>query len=105
MLWTATSVFHLYSLTAVAISFFSINYIGYLLNRYYTFQSRNPRGRTELARYFLIMALSLGLNMALMYLLMERLKLGILSASIITAASMMIINYGTHKVWTFSSSS
>src|SRR4029077_15105691 len=74
-LWLLTSVLGLHYLASTLIAFFTITPLGFLLNKVITFRTRREYTPIELPRYFAAMAASLGMNLALMYLLVSVLGL------------------------------
>jgi glycosyltransferase involved in cell wall biosynthesis/putative flippase GtrA len=88
-------------LVACLVSFFSINAIGYLLNKAFSFQLGAAPKLGEAGRYFAVMGLSLALNLCLMYLLVEIGGIHYLLASVAVSAVLALLNFVAHAVFSF----
>jgi putative flippase GtrA len=81
----------------------------FLLNKWWTFNRGNSkRGGSEYLRFLVVSLLSLGVNLSIMLLLIDYLKLKLLLGSYADIAAMsvailvaFIINYQLNKRWTF----
>jgi len=100
-LWLLTSVLGLHYLASTLIAFFTITPLGFLLNKVVTFRTRREYTPIELPRYFAAMAASLGMNLALMYLLVSVLGLWYLAASVLVAVTLVVVNFLTSDRWSF----
>jgi putative flippase GtrA len=87
-------------LLATVIVFFAGNLWGWIANRVFTFRS-SARRAPELTRYLLVMGVSLLLNIACMYLLVDRLGFHYLAASILVGGLFLVGNYVVHRHVTF----
>ena len=83
------------------IAFAAITPLGFLLNKVITFGTPREHARIELPRYFIAMATSFALNVALMYLLVSVLGLWYLAASILVAVILVVGNFVTSDRWSF----
>ncbi|KAF1697890.1 hypothetical protein CSC62_08130 [Pseudoxanthomonas jiangsuensis] len=88
-------------LMACLIAFFSLNALGYLLNKAFSFRLGAVPKLSEAGRYFLVMALSLVANLVLMYLLVDRVGLHYLLASAAISAMLAILNFMAHALFSF----
>lgn len=100
-LWLLTSVLGLHYLASTLIAFLTITPLGFLLNKVVTFRTRREYTPIELPRYFAAMAASLGMNLALMYLLVSILGLWYLAASVLVAVTLVVVNFITSDRWSF----
>jgi putative flippase GtrA len=100
-LWLLTSVLGLHYLASTLIAFCTITPLGFLLNKVITFRTRREYTPIELPRYFAAMAASLGMNLALMYLLVSVLGLWYLAASVLVAVTLVVVNFLTSDRWSF----
>jgi putative flippase GtrA len=97
----------LYSLTGTPYLLASI--IGYLagminsyiLNRRWTFGSRNQKLFTELSRFVAVNLVSLGVNLGLLYLLVSTGVMIPQWAQIVAIVGSTLVNFVLNKVWTF----
>ena len=83
-------------LVGYVIAFFILNFFSYLLNRYYVFNGRFTVKWGELTRYYLVMLFSLGVNLVLMYLLVDILGINYLVATMGVAVLLALFNYVAH---------
>jgi putative flippase GtrA len=97
----------LYSLTGTPYLLASI--IGYLagminsyiLNRRWTFGSRNQKLFTELSRFVAVNLVSLGVNLGLLYLLVSTGVMIPQWAQVVAIVGSTLVNFVLNKVWTF----
>jgi putative flippase GtrA len=101
LLWALTSGLGIHYLVSTVIAFAAITPLGFLLNKVITFRTRREHARIELPRYFAAMAASFAANLALMYLLVSVLGVWYLAASLVVAASLVILNFLTSDRWSF----
>jgi putative flippase GtrA len=87
-------------LVATVIVFFAGNVWGWVGNRLFTFRSQG-RPTPELARYLTVMAISLALNLACMYVLVTVMGLHYLVASVVAGALFLVANFLVHRRVTF----
>ena len=83
------------------IAFVSISPLSFFLNKAVTFRTRREYARIELPRYFSAMAASFALNLLLMYLLVSVLGVWYLTASLLVAAVVLIVNFLSSDRWSF----
>jgi|SRR5436305_9320177 len=74
----------------------------FLWNRYWTFGPGEGPARFQAARFFAVSLASLGLNIALLELLISNHLTGELAAQAIAVAVAMPFNFLGNKLWTFS---
>jgi putative flippase GtrA len=74
----------------------------FLLNRYWTFGPGDGPARFQAARFFAVSLASLGLNLAVLELLISNHLTGELTAQAISVAVAMPFNFLGNKLWTFS---
>ena len=72
----------------------------YVLNYRFTFRS-TKRHRQALPQFFLIALVGLGLNTALMALLVKGLASNYVAAQIATTALLTLWHFGANRLWTF----
>jgi putative flippase GtrA len=100
-LWGLTSGLGLHYLLSTAVAFSAITPLGYMLNKVLTFRTRREHAPVELPRYFAAMAASFVANLVLMYLLVSVLGLWYLPASLLVAATLLVVNFLTSDRWSF----
>ncbi len=74
--------------------------VNYLLNYHATFRAKASHNRTA-PRYFTVAAISVGLNSALMFAFMHRLRMSWPLAQCITTACVLLFGYSVNSLWTF----
>jgi putative flippase GtrA len=87
-------------LLATVIVFFAGNLFGYAANRRFTFESRDRQG-PEIARWYVVMGMSLAANLAAMAILVDGLRVNYLIASVVLSLGMAFVNYVAHDRFTF----
>jgi glycosyltransferase involved in cell wall biosynthesis/putative flippase GtrA len=88
-------------LGACVISFFSLNLLSYGANKVWTFKLE-PRIRgAELLRFYGVMAVSLGVNLLLMFGLVGMVGMDVLVASVLVSVLLAVLNFLGHDRWTF----
>lgn len=73
----------------------------FLWNRYWTFGPGEGPAHFQAARFFAVSLASLGLNLAILELLLANHVVGELSAQAIAVAAAMPFNFLGNKLWTF----
>ena len=73
----------------------------FLLNRYWTFEPGEGPAHFQAARFFTVSLASLGLNIAVLELLISNHLTGELTAQAISVAVAMPFNFLGNKLWTF----
>jgi len=101
VLWLLTSVLGVHYLLSTLLAFVTITPLGFLLNKVLAFRTPREHAPIELPRYFAAMAASLGMNLALMYLLVSLLGMWYLAASVLVAVTLVVVNFLTSDRWSF----
>jgi putative flippase GtrA len=73
----------------------------YILNRRWTFGSRNQKLFTELSRFVAVNLVSLGVNLGLLYLLVSTGVMIPQWAQVVAIVGSTLVNFVLNKVWTF----
>jgi putative flippase GtrA len=73
----------------------------YVLNRRWTFGSRNQKLSTELGKFLVVNLISLGANLGLLHLLVSTGLMAPQWAQIVAITGSTLVNFGLNKVWTF----
>jgi dolichol-phosphate mannosyltransferase len=73
----------------------------FLLNRHWTFQATEGHAGFQAARFFAVSVLALGVNLALLYLLVDVASAPELPSQAIAVAFAMPFNFLGNKLWTF----
>ena len=73
----------------------------FLLNRHWTFRARNGHAGFQAARFFAVSLVGLGLNLAVLELLVSVAELPELPAQALAVAMAMPVNFIGNKLWTF----
>lgn len=101
LLWVLTSELGIHYLLSTVIAFSLITPFGFVLNKTLTFRTQRKYAIFELPRYLVGMAASFGANVALMYLLVSVLGLWYLAASLLVAATLVVVNFLASDQWSF----
>jgi dolichol-phosphate mannosyltransferase len=73
----------------------------FLLNRHWTFQATRGHAGFQAARFFAVSVLALGVNLALLYLLVDVASAPELPSQAVSVAAAMPLNFVGNKLWTF----
>jgi putative flippase GtrA len=73
----------------------------YVLNRRWTFRSRNQRLLAELSRFVAVNLIALGVNVGLLFLLVSTRAMAPQWAQGLAIAASTLVNFVLNKVWTF----
>lgn len=73
----------------------------YILNRIWTFESRNPQWQAELGKFVLISLVGLLLNNLLLFVFHSKLKLNFYIAKAIAIGCVVVWNFGINMLVTF----
>ena len=73
----------------------------FLLNRHWTFRARDGHAGFQAARFFAVSLVGLGLNLAVLELLVSVAELPELPAQALAVAMAMPVNFIGNKLWTF----
>jgi putative flippase GtrA len=100
LFWLLVGLFGWPYLNATVVVFIAGNLFGYAANRRFTFESLASRG-PELARWYLVMGISLAANLAAMAALVDGLGLHYLVASVVLSIAFALVNFAAHDQFTF----
>lgn len=85
----------------MTISLLLVNFLGWALNRMWTFESTARDTKREFARYLAVNVLGFGITLSLMALMVSGLGINYLVASMLVAGLMMLTNFVIHRNWSF----
>jgi len=86
---------------ANAIGFLMAATSNYVLNRVWTFQSKNPEVMVEFTEFFLISLIGLGLNTLLLWILVSKFKLNFYLAKVFAIGFVTLWNFLANAFITF----
>ncbi len=101
IMYILTSLIHINYLISTIITILTTNFIGFYLNKYYTFQTKKKLFWRELWKYYSVMLSSYILNVFAMYILVDLVNIWYLYANILLMAILTPFNYFFHKKWSF----
>ncbi|WP_330203990.1 GtrA family protein [Cyanobacterium sp. Dongsha4] len=101
IMYVLTSIIHINYLISTVITIVVTNFIGFYLNKYYTFQTKKKLFWRELWKYYSVMLSSYILNVFAMYVLVDLVNIWYLYANILLMAVLTPFNYFFHKKWSF----
>jgi putative flippase GtrA len=91
----------LHYIPAAMISFSVAVTNNFLWNRHWTFDAKHGHAGFQAARFFTVSILALGINLAVLELLIQVADVGELPAQAIAVAVAMPFNFIGNKIWTF----
>jgi putative flippase GtrA len=100
-LYLLTNILKINYLISTIIALIYINFIGFYLNKYYTFKTHRKRFWQELWKYYSVMFSGFIINLFFMYLLVDVFHVWYLYASLILTVCFIIYNFLMHKNWSF----
>jgi putative flippase GtrA len=100
-LYVLTTVLNFHYLISFIIVFILGNFIGFCLNKYFTFRTNSRHFLKELWKYYSVMLTTFGINLIFMYILVDILKIWYLFSSFIIIAACTIYNFFMHQNWSF----
>lgn len=103
LIWFATEKLGLHHVVSMLGSFLSLNAVGYLLNKYFTFGKSETAMLVELVQYYKVMLTSIVLGALSMWVLVDALGVHYLVANIGLTAVLAIRNFISHRDTTFTS--
>lgn len=101
IIYILTGIFQLHYLVSIAVQTILVNSIGFYLNKRFTFKQNKTNLWKGLLKYHTVMLSSLIIVSILMYLLVDIFKIWYLFAFVIVTIIMTIVNFLSHKKWTF----
>ncbi|TYQ30716.1 GtrA family protein [Pseudanabaena sp. UWO310] len=101
ILYILTGILNFHYLLSVLIQTVVVNYIGFYLNRRFTFKRTKGEFWEGLAKYYAVMISSFLMVSSLMYLLVDIFHVWYLYAFVLITIMMMIFNFLSHQKWTF----
>jgi putative flippase GtrA len=96
-----TDLLKLNYLVSTVISIVVTNFIGFYLNKHYTFKTKRKSFWREMWKYYSVMISSYLLNLMIMYLLVDVINIWYLYATMILIVILTPYNFLLHKFWSF----
>lgn len=100
-LYSLVEYLHLYYLVAAFISIAIVLWISFSINKYWTFQDGRKKYLGQFFKYVLTHALGNGINLIILFLLVEIFGLWYILAKIFATAVSAIFNFFITKKWVF----
>lgn len=101
MMYLLTSRAGINYLIATVITIVVTNFIGFALNKFYTFKTHQKLFWREMWKYYSVMLSSYMINIMLMYLLVDFINIWYIYASMILIVLLTPYNYLLHRHWSF----
>lgn len=101
ILYILTTILSLHYILSTIFLMFSVNILGFYLNKRYTFKTDKNRFWRELWKYQTVMVSSFLTILFLMYLLVDILHIWYIYANIIITVSTTMYNFLMHRSWSF----
>ncbi len=96
-----TEALGIHHIAAAVLSFCVAVSNNFLLNRHWTFQATEGHAGFQAVRFFTVSVLALGVNIVLLYLLVDVASAPELPAQAVAVAGAMPFNFLGNKLWTF----
>lgn len=101
LLYVLVEFGHVFYLLAATISFIAAVINNYLLNKVWTFQDKNRNFFKQFVQFLLVSLVGLGLNLLILYLLVDKAHLWYIFAKVLATGVVLIWNFIANKFWTF----
>jgi len=101
LLYILTGLLNIHYMISTVILMFSVNNLGFFLNKRYTFKTDRSRFWKELWKYHTVMITSYIFNLAFMLVLVDFLHIWYIFANLLISAAMTIYNFLMHNNWSF----
>jgi putative flippase GtrA len=88
-------------LAVTVLAFFAVNSLGFLLHRRWTFRATRSPSPPQAARFFSIQTANLGLTLLLMWLLVGKVAMNSVLASIVVSLLFAASSFLAQRLWTF----
>lgn len=102
-LYVFTDFLGLHYILSLIITLIYVNFIGFYLNKIYTFKTPKKYFFRELWKYYSVMSSGFCLNVSSMYLLVDIFKIWYIYAAVIVSIGLLFFNFFMHKSWSFKS--
>lgn len=101
LMYLSTSILGINYLISTVISIVITNFIGFALNKYYTFQTHKKLFWREMWKYYSVMLSSYILNIIFMYFLVNFINIWYIYANLVLIVLLTPYNYLLHRNWSF----
>ena len=105
LLYILVERFRFWYLSSASIAFVIVGIVGFLLQKYFTFQSRGKIGSKEVIVFFAVIGIGFVFNDAVLAFGVEVLGWWYMAASVLAAGLVAISNFVGHKYITFAANS
>jgi putative flippase GtrA len=85
-----------------SVGFFLATISNYLLNRYWTFQSQDPKAFEQFGKFFAIALIGLIFNNLIIYILNDKLKINFYVSKVFAILAVSLWNFFANYIYTFS---
>ncbi len=99
--WLGKEKLHIPKFIANAIGFSTAATSNYILNRIWTYQSRNPKIALEYSEFFIISLIGLALNTLIIWILSSKFRINFYWAKVIATIVVTLWNFGANTFFTF----
>lgn len=101
LFYTLVDIFSLNYLVSVVFIFVVVNLFGFIANKYFSFRVYDGCIILQSVKYYIVMFVSLLVNMMLMFFLVDILSIWYIHASLLTSFFMALLNFFAHSGLTF----
>jgi glycosyltransferase involved in cell wall biosynthesis/putative flippase GtrA len=105
LLFVLTDVFQVWYIISTIVGYIGGFFVSFTLQKFWTFRDRSRRWRQQVFLYFLVSLTGLGANVAMMYVLVDNLRVWYLLAQLITVCFIAIGNFIVYRLIIFKKSS
>ncbi len=99
--WTLKEKFTIHKYVANSCGFLFATVTNYFFNRYWTFQSHDPKAFQQFGKFFTIALIGLLFNNVIIYILNDKLKINFYLAKVFAIIAVSIWNFFANYIYTF----
>lgn len=104
ILFALTDIFHLWYIISTTFGYIGGFFVSFTLQKFWTFRDRSRRWRRQMFLYFLVSLTGLGINTAMMYILVDYFGLWYILAQLITVSFIAVGNFIVYRLIIFKKS-
>lgn len=99
--WVLKERFKIHKYVANSCGFLLATVSNYFLNRYWTFQSHDPKAFEQFGKFFAIALVGLIFNNLIIYVLNDKLKINFYLSKVFAIAAVSLWNFFANYIYTF----
>jgi putative flippase GtrA len=98
---TLTEYAHLHYLVSLSVCFFTVTFVGFMINRGWTFRKTGGEAAKDFRRYLVVNVANMVLGLSLTWLCVERLGIPYPLAIVLISLAFVPLTFLLHRGWSF----